>query len=1425
MPLRPPFRAAALLLVLPLLLAPAALASPVRAVVADDRGVTLELTLAGWELGAPRADGRSLLTAAGLTAHALPGRPVLPSATALVALPPGAYPVAGALEGDEAPARDGVRLSLGERRGFIEDPQGLGRVPVSEPAEPIVDGGWPRAPVELGAPFTLRGQRMVAVTLHPFRYDEGAARLSTRSRMRVRIEFAGAGPTGDPGAGVLETAAREDRHWDPVLEAALVNYAQGRRWRVAPPAARRGPRGAIAPLLERAPGRGPAPAGAAGTGQFDESEPEVRVQLDTTGVYALPYDLLAARGYPPGVPVAEVSVHRHEFSEDASPAYETIELPIEVDEAVPANGVFDSGDRIVVYVRAWAERSGATLPQRVWGDGEVVYATRVPRPGLRIGPRPGWLDLAGPTPLASYPWTQRWEKNLTHLAFPGVAPAESLYDQFHWTTLVPYYARPETLLFETNHRDATRSVSFTIAWQGRRNGVPYYIWGQVRNGDFIYTPVADSAGWSGKANFQVTASLPGDALTEGRTNSVVQWARVASAPPHPVNNAFATVGLNWFEATYWRAFRALRGYLECNSADAAAPFEILAGGFADSTTLRAYDVTDPADPRRLTGARREGVAGDFALRFQDDATAGRRRYVVFSQPRTPPAARFTAVARGSLLTDATAGDYLLIVPGAWAAAAQPLANLREGQGLSVRVSPLEAVYDEFNGGRRSAWAIKRYLRYALNNWGARFVLLAGDGSEDPQNFLRDSGPDVIPIHRLPGPVGVPPDGREIVPSDGWYVWCLNGCPPDPGGGQPQPILPELFLGRLPATTAQELTDMVAKLVAYEGFGADQAWRNRNLLLSDDEYSAATTFGGGGGSVAYCERFYEDRFRLLNETIRTLIVETAGLRRSQTEHFDLGWWLRNEPTDGGSPPCRPDIIATQNRTRASVTPELFARLNEGRMWWNYQGHANEFVLAHENFYRNVGGEDDRSLFTNTDRPFLFSAFSCHANAFARVNERRSDLGPPMGEEMVLLPRRGAIASWASVGYEIIPDNGTDHINVAWARAMFLDPPHDDLLGNGDLGARAILGETIALGLLRYIPTVQNDATENGLALSYTLLGDPATRISIGAPQAIVTANGDTVVSDRPVALAPPSDTLHLEAELVSNVEIRTIALIEGSSGGSRVVPDSSYTLAPAFPDTAAAGRGGRRYHLSFVTPVRAGVIRYTLRTVDRHGLQNDFNLVFPFFTQLRVGDNALIENDPVTPVADLSLKVILPTPVADPLAELAVAVDSLPQPFTATATDTTGRAWILRWTHDPYPGGSHRVEVTALDSLRGEHRFRVVDRLAGADRMLKDVIAFPNPFDDRLGSAFSYYLLADGPADVLLRVFTVTGRLIYQRVERGLPPGYHQWPWDGRDADGDLLANGVYLYTMVATTGDRTDNVDGRLVKLRRPRRGDASSTP
>jgi len=106
--------------------------------------------------------------------------------------------------------------------------------------------------------------------------------------------------------------------------------------------------------------------------------------------------------------------------------------------------------------------------------------------------------------------------------------------------------------------------------------------------------------------------------------------------------------------------------------------------------------------------------------------------------------------------------------------------------------------------------------------------------------------------------------------------------------------------------------------------------------------------------------------------------------------------------------------------------------------------------------------------------------------------------------------------------------------------------------------------------------------------------------------------------------------------------------------------------------------------------------------------------------------------------------------------------------------------------------------------------------ASGQLALQNLIPFPNPFDNA-GTNFSFVLAGAENGDVKVHIFTQAGHSIYTNVVRGLQPGYHQIAWDGHDAEGAELANGIYFYRMSVTTpsGATTQQL-GRLVKLRRP---------
>ena len=62
-------------------------------------------------------------------------------------------------------------------------------------------------------------------------------------------------------------------------------------------------------------------------------------------------------------------------------------------------------------------------------------------------------------------------------------------------------------------------------------------------------------------------------------------------------------------------------------------------------------------------------------------------------------------------------------------------------------------------------------------------------------------------------------------------------------------------------------------------------------------------------------------------------------------------------------------------------------------------------------------------------------------------------------------------------------------------------------------------------------------------------------------------------------------------------------------------------------------------------------------------------------------------------------------------------------------------------------------------------------------------------------------------DVTLKVFTVSGlEIMYNRCNLPQSSGYHDdVHWDVRDADGDLIANGVYIFQLSASPLNSTES--------------------
>jgi len=124
-------------------------------------------------------------------------------------------------------------------------------------------------------------------------------------------------------------------------------------------------------------------------------------------------------------------------------------------------------------------------------------------------------------------------------------------------------------------------------------------------------------------------------------------------------------------------------------------------------------------------------------------------------------------------------------------------------------------------------------------------------------------------------------------------------------------------------------------------------------------------------------------------------------------------------------------------------------------------------------------------------------------------------------------------------------------------------------------------------------------------------------------------------------------------------------------------------------------------------------------------------------------------------------------------------------------------------------GDHSLHIVVTDAsgnsveYRGE--FQVVKELK-----LYRVLNYPNPL-----SNFTHFTFElSQPAQVRVKIYTVAGRLI-QDIDYGWAgAGFNMIPWDGRDADGDELANGVYLYKIYATNGTEKTEELSKIIVMR-----------
>lgn len=235
-------------------------------------------------------------------------------------------------------------------------------------------------------------------------------------------------------------------------------------------------------------------------------------------------------------------------------------------------------------------------------------------------------------------------------------------------------------------------------------------------------------------------------------------------------------------------------------------------GFS-SSSVRAIDVTDAMRPVHLA-VEVSSSGGAYRASFVTP-DGGERSVLVLGASRHASPAQIVANEASAWNEKSNAADLVILTPRPLSAAAQPLAARRESEGIRTVIVDVEDLYDEFGFGVRGPEAIRAFLSHT-REWKTppRYVLLVGDATFDPRNYLGMGTFDLVPTRLVP---------TEFLKtsSDDWLAdWTGTG-------------LPELAIGRLPARSLDEARMMIDPIVA-RGRGADAsgAWSDEALFIAD-----------------------------------------------------------------------------------------------------------------------------------------------------------------------------------------------------------------------------------------------------------------------------------------------------------------------------------------------------------------------------------------------------------------------------------------------------------------------------------------------------------------------------------------------------------------------------------------------------------------
>ena len=117
-----------------------------------------------------------------------------------------------------------------------------------------------------------------------------------------------------------------------------------------------------------------------------------------------------------------------------------------------------------------------------------------------------------------------------------------------------------------------------------------------------------------------------------------------------------------------------------------------------------------------------------------------------------------------------------------------------------------------------------------------------------------------------------------------------------------------------------------------------------------------------------------------------------------------------------------------------------------------------------------------------------------------------------------------------------------------------------------------------------------------------------------------------------------------------------------------------------------------------------------------------------------------------------------------------------------------------------------IKISAWDNANNPNENELYLYVSKNDNLrLYNVFNFPNPIIDNTKFTFELSL----EAEVEIFIYTIGGRKIKHIKSKTLSQGFNFISWDGRNEFGRILANGVYIYKIIAKQNNKKISHIGR----------------